>query len=104
MSTLKPGVPKKHLPGLLIAAWCLLGLAILISITGLMLMIWLSLQFQRELRRALKEEDAADAGMVLYTPGYYYHRFSSTEYFSGVLFILGVLLLAAFAIVNVLSR
>src|SRR3982074_1882971 len=42
--------PHKHIRGLIIAAWCSLGLTILIRVFGSLGMIFRSQQYQRELR------------------------------------------------------
>lgn len=51
--------PRRHHLGLVISAWCLLGVAVLVSVFGLVSMIWLSQRFQRELEEIIQKERRA---------------------------------------------
>src|SRR5258708_4006450 len=51
--------PNKHLKGCVIAAWCLFGLTVLVSIVGLVRMIWRSQQYQRKLDYVFTHHESA---------------------------------------------
>jgi len=95
--------PKKYLIGLVIVAWCLLGLSLLGGVFRLVWMIWRSQQFQRKLDRLLRTENVAfSEHSHIFDP---YYRGSGDmsgcpEVLVGCFFVFGVLALAAFAIVN----
>lgn len=104
--------PGKHHLGLVIVAWCLLGVAILVSVFGLISMIWLSQRFQRELEEIIQRgDDESFLVSLLASPHRLKYRTLRTrswltlpEYWAGCLFVLGILALAGFAIINLVSR
>jgi hypothetical protein len=97
--------PHKRVLPLVIVAWCLFGLALLVSINALIVMIRRSQKFQRELQEILqnipvdKTIDISNFEADTESPP----SFLSPELFSGILFGLGVLALAAFAITNLVA-
>ncbi|MFY9622399.1 MAG: hypothetical protein WAM70_10740 [Pyrinomonadaceae bacterium] len=103
--------PRRHYIGLVIAAWCLLGVAVLLSVFGLVLMIWLSQRFQRQLEKMLEKEDESAPPFRSVSPQRL-HRSSYgpgpgcwtlPEYWAGFFFVLGILTLTVFAIINLTS-
>jgi hypothetical protein len=95
--------PKKYLIGFIIASWCLLGLAILVCILGLMSMIRRSQKFQKKIERNIRGEE--EDPFLRFEPLVSSPRPTHLpESLSGGLFILGVLLLGVFAIINLVSR
>lgn len=100
--------PTRRFVALIIVAWFLFGLPILVSVYGLIKMIYQSQKFQRKLERILDDPDHSDEilfGPVLYTsapPPRIISR--APQYLSGLSFAFGVLALAAFGVINLLTR
>ena len=96
--------PHKRVLPLVIVSWCLFGLALLVSINALITMVRRSQEYQRLLERILNGEDSNDrfdgdlSGVSLPIS-----KHLAPEQLSGILFGLGILALAAFAITNLIA-
>jgi hypothetical protein len=99
--------PYKRLVALIVLAWCLFGLAILVSVFGLMKMIHQSQKFQRKLEHALNDPGYSGEelfGPIRFSAPRWTQIYQAPEYLSGFAFGLGVLLIATFAIANLVMK
>jgi hypothetical protein len=99
--------PHKRLIALVIVAWSLFGMAIFVSIYGLMKMIYQSQKYQRVLKRAL-DDDKESAELKrgrLRTPTNHGPTtiFQDPEYLAGISFGLECSPFAVFAIINLMG-
>jgi hypothetical protein len=93
--------PKRLHLWLVIAAWVSLGLAILVGVFFLVEMIRRSLRMQKLLERELQGGIPAPCYFPIRAS---YQRSSLSESITGFFFVLGILLLGAFAITNLIFK
>jgi hypothetical protein len=98
--------PKKLFIWLIVTAWCLLALALITGVYSLVSMIRRSLKFQSKLERKFQGEESGELSFL----GDSYLAITSkplwhfTELVAGYIFLLGILFLGAFAILNLLWK